>query len=187
MTHLDHTTITDRLERIARAIELGCVAADTAPRSSVQHALVDTVWEAVALGHQLTRDVAYDDLWSELDGLLARWDQIRGCAEAVALIDGAVIAAAVAAADTVETLTVLRDAIDTIDNTQLVLAARPGEQPATIQLMSAMAALESAGDRAFVAALGNDVLGRLDAAMALLTTCAARASRERTIARTRRR
>ena len=115
MTHLDHTTITDRLERIARAIELGCVAADTAPRSSVQHALVDTVWEAVALGHQLTREVAYDDLWSELDGLLARWDQIRGCAEAVALIDGAVIAAAVAAADIVETLTVLRDAIDTID------------------------------------------------------------------------
>lgn len=186
----DVATILARLDRIWRAVDIAGEA--MAGRSEdvadqLGSALVDTVEEAVTLAHTLTVIVAYDDFWSDIDGLIDRWRQVESAALQAQPLDYAVTAALGVATEARRTLQTIRDAALLVDRAQVGLAAHPRDAAARGLLLTALAEMQQAADQAFVSALGHDHLGRLDAAMAVLTAVAARCGRERHVTRPRRR
>lgn len=187
MIHQDLQTLLDRLDRITHALDLGCEALrrqapSRTDRSAVAEALVETCWESVRLGHELVQRLAYDDLWGDLELLLHCWQAIE--VQAHQAHDALGVARAVdgpleVACDVVVSLRAIIHAVAAIDAAQLQATARPRDAVALAQASAAIAQLEGAADRNFMDSLTADEFGRLDAAMALLTTIAARAARER--------
>jgi hypothetical protein len=187
--HEDLKGLIGRLDRIAAAIDAalevgGEVSGATPPE--VLDAMVDTCWESVRIGNVLTRSLAYADLWNDLDVLVHLWRRIDAQAGRVRLADARAVPAASLSRSLVDGLRAIADAVAELDDAQLVAVARPRDREAVGRADTAIAALEAAADRLFVAALLDDRHGRLDAALAVLTTVAARAARERAAVMARR-
>lgn len=174
-----------RLDRMWQAVDLGCAVVAGQDRPLVAGALRDTVWEAVDVAHRLTQVVAYDDLWTALDALIDRWRQVESAALQVQVFDPEVCSAADLALEMRRHLQAIRDAVEIIDAEQVAVVARPRDREAVARLTEAIGDLESHADRTFMDAVCTDVDGRVDAAMAVLTTCTARATRERNSLRSR--
>lgn len=164
----------DRLERIGGAVELGCLSVEHAYREDVAIALVDTCRECLRLGHEVTRRLAYDDLWSDLDILVAVWDTICDHVAAVSPVHGDAAEAAAVVHDILAGVAGLVDAVRRLDT---VVEGQAGRS--TSGALGCVDAMAAHADRFFVAALADDRYGRLDAALAVLTTVAARAAKER--------
>jgi hypothetical protein len=188
--HEDLRVLLARLDRIAAAIDVGCDRIDAGPEGTatpaVRDAMVETCWEAVRLGHLLTRDVAYDDLWGGLEPLVGIWRRIDAQAARVRLVDLRAVPASSLARTVADGLAALRAAVAELDDAQLQAVARPRDRVASRRAEAAIDGLEASADRAFVAALLDDRHGRLDSALAVLTSVAARAARERATASARR-
>lgn len=184
MLDQDLQTLLDRLDRISHALDLGCESlrrrsGGHSDRPDVELALVETCWESVRLGHELVRRLAYDDLWCDLELLLHCWRSIAARAHEARGVALAAGEAMEAAREVVTALRVILDAVAEIDTTQLEATARPRDPAACTRATAAIGHLEGAADRYFMDSLTADEHGRLDAALALLTTIAARAALER--------
>lgn len=177
MLHTDLQALTDRLDRIAHAVDLGCDALDGGMRSSVAVALIDTCWEGVRLAHDLLRGIAYDDMWGDLLLLRHLWVRIDAQAGRVALHRTEALDVRDAARDVVICLDQVARAVAVLEADQAL--ARAGDADARSRAVAALDDLEGAVDRFFVDSLAADRHGRLDAALALLTTTAARTTRVR--------
>ncbi|MGI9017210.1 MAG: hypothetical protein ACR2HR_08935 [Euzebya sp.] len=187
MLYEDLNTLLTRLDRIARAQDLGCTSIRHNYRPEVAAALVETCWEGVRLGHELTRRLAYDDLWSDLDTLLNVWQQIASQTGRVAQLEIAAVEVAEVTQELMTSFVCISQAVAAMDDAQLRVRARPRDQQAMSTATAAIRTLEGFADRLFVDALSEDHEGRLDAAMALLTAIASRAARERAAVSSRRR
>jgi hypothetical protein len=178
--HIDLQALTDRLDRIAHAVDLGCEALDDGCRPQVADALVDTCWEAVRLANELLRHLAYDDVWTDLPLLRHCWVRIDAQAGRVALHRSDALDVRDAARDVVDCLDQLTRAVDVLDTDGGPALRGDADAGARSRLVTALDEVEGAVDRFFVDSLGADRHGRLDAALALLTTAAARTHRLRT-------
>jgi hypothetical protein len=177
--HDDLAGLVNRLHRIAAAIDLGCDTPSVDGRPEVRAAMVDTCWESVRVAVALTHGVAEDDLWTGLPLLLDVWASVDARAGRVRLVDAGAVPAAASARSWADGLAELADAVAEVDAAQLAAVARPRDRAAATRAATAVAGLEGAADRLFVAALLDDVAGRVDASLAVLTAAAARAARER--------
>lgn len=175
----DLTQIIRRLDRICAAVRLGFDAAASNPRPMLVQAMVGSLRDAIRLGHELTREVAYADFWVDLEVLLQQWTAIEGAGLQAQILDLDARALTHAATDMKRVLLAVDEAAAHIDAARMTLAARPGDAVARDEVATGIAQLESIADQAFMDGLAEDVLGRLDASMAVLTACSARAARER--------
>lgn len=174
----DLETLMDRLDRIQGAVELGCISVGHAYREEVATALVDTCWEGIRLGHELTRRLAYDGFWGDLDTLAEVWLSIGAQTAAVTPVHPDAARAATVVDDTEFGLAAITSAVASMDQALGRWASDPNPSLRQAALRT-VATLEAQADRFFMRALAADVYGRLDAAHAVLTTVAARAARER--------
>lgn len=179
MLNQDLTTLLDRMDRIARALDMGCASVGRTHRPDVAAALIEACWEGIGLAHELTRGLAYDDFWGDLDALCAVWVQVAAQTDQVDHVDATAGPAVQMARTSSAAVQALRAAAREVDDAQLQVVARPRDPVATRQATAAIRRLEATADCLFVDALGDDRYGRLDAAMAVLTTVAARGARER--------
>lgn len=169
----------DRLDRIQGAVELGCISVEHAYREEVANALVDTCWEGIRLGHELTRRLAYDDFWGDLDTLAEVWLSIGSQTAAVTPVHPEAAQAATVVDDIEFGMAAITSAVLTMNEALVPCTSRPGDPSSQAEALRAIATLEAQADRFFMRALADDRYGRLDAAFAVLTTVAARAARER--------
>jgi hypothetical protein len=175
----DLDELLNRLDRLDRALDMGCTSLGINPRPEVAGAVIDTCWEAVRLGHELTRRLAYDDLWSDLDTLVTVWGEIAAMTDRVRRLEPRALDVTQVASAQQQSLQMVERDVAALDAAQLEVSLRPRDPQALDRARVAIAVLEANADRCFVEALGDDRHGSLDAAMALLTTIASRAARER--------
>ncbi|WP_370326974.1 hypothetical protein [Euzebya sp.] len=175
----DLTAVLDRLDRIARALDVGCTSLGHTYRDEVARVLLETCWEGIALAHGLTLEVAYHDLFGDIDALCAVWAQVAEQTAQVHAVEPAARDAVDTCRTTAAAVEALRAGASAVDDAQLQVTARPRDRHAARDATIAIRRLEATADCLFVDALADDRHGRLDAAMAVLTTVAARAARER--------
>ncbi len=179
MLHEDLQTLIDRLDRIHGALQLGCDSLVGGHRAEVADAMVDTMWESVRIAHEMTRRLAYDDLWNDLTTIVAVWRRVEDDAQRLRTHDVRAVTMVGLSQMVADGLARIAEAVDELDAAQLITVARPRDADAARRAVRAIDDLEAAADRFFVGALLDEAHGRVDAALAVLTTVAARAARER--------
>lgn len=181
VTTTDVRTLITRLDRSSRAMAVGCatIAGQEHPNPGLVLALADTAREVVALGHELTVEVAYGDFWEDLPALLDRWSDIACDTAAVRACAVPRSEAVLAAEDMRRTVQRIADAAEQVDLLQLEVAAHRRDGAALQRLEASLTEMEAAADQCFVHGLHEPFRGRLDASMAILTCVAARTTRER--------
>ena len=185
--HTDVRTTLTRLDRASRAIAVGCatLAGQERHNPALVLALADTAAEVVRLGHELTVQVAYDDLWEALPALVDRWSDISRDTAAVRACAVPHSEAVFAAEEMRRTTQRIANAAAEVDAVQVELAAHRRDAWARTRLDHALEEMESAADQCFVHGLVEPQPERTDAALALLTCVAARTTRERATVRGR--
>ena len=164
-----------RLDRIEQVVALGVDHESVGPAVAV--AVGDAVVEAVRVAHELTIELADDDLWADLPLLCAVWTRVERLCDTVEQAGFRIGSAGTLVA---RTLTGLADLARRHDHLMAGLAELgdwPRDAASVARVDAAISDLTGAADRAFMAAVADDSASGVEAASAVLMAAAAEGGR----------